>query len=525
MIEKAKTMLLVLLVSISLVQSYMLAYSMPGLGATVKTEQDIINAEPLGMPSDLDSVIAPEEMIIHFGSDKHTVLYPGTTFYDMILRGRIQGREFKGFQRNPVSVLNWDEVRRNDMGVELRFPNGLPIDLLKKLLKVQGDLLFLNEMIDRIWIFKTSDTEVVRTFFFTADGETVYESTQADLTVRDVQDYVGFGEYQTKYAVTSDGIYLPSKPIQSVESIYGYETYSPDLMQRNLFFDPATTKALKDRNGSQIFTDGKRGLQVEQNGMWIIYTDPAASQSVDNLLGENVFASVEYVNSHGGWDGSHLFVNTEYVGDGKAGRVVQFQQYLDHYPVIPAPHFQYGRIRLTMQQRFVTEYTRSLITLAKKADSREPRWLPGGDDLKAALDQYERRSEAVRVFPALQAEPQLEERKLKFSPVWVVQLADGTQDVLLHAYPRGYVPPKSDEDDEPDKESGGDHSSPPPANGSGNNGSGSNGDGGKETLDAGSADKSADAGKRTGIDTDADAGKDKSMDVGAVFNGTNLGPG
>ncbi|MUT67469.1 YycH family regulatory protein [Paenibacillus sp. NEAU-GSW1] len=444
MIERAKTTLLIMLVALSLIQSYLLAYSMPGLGATVKTDQDYINAEPLGEAADVESVIFPEELVLHFGNDQHTVLYPGSTFYDMILKERIRGREFKGFQRNPVNVVDWDEVRKNDIGVELVFQNGLPVELLKKLLKVQGDLLFLNDSINRIWIFKTKDTEDVRTFFFTTDGQSVYESAQADLTVRDVQDYVGFGEYQTKYKVTSDGIYLPERPMQAVESIFGYDTYSSDLMQRNLFFDPGTTKALEDRNGSQIYTDGKRGLQVEQNGTWITYTDPAASQSEENLLVDNVYASIEFINDHGGWDGTYRFVNIggEKAGKTGNGKVVAFQQYMDNYPIVETSHFKYGSMRLTLQQGFVTEYTRSLVTLQSKAESRKARWLPGGEELSYALDHYSRRSEAVRVFPALQAQS-MEGQKLRFVPIWAVLLEDGTHEILLQSYPAGYTPPKS----------------------------------------------------------------------------------
>jgi Uncharacterized protein conserved in bacteria len=438
MMEKAKTLLLVMLVALSLIQSYFLAYSMPGLGATVKTGQDYINADPLGKESSVENVIFPEEIVLHFGGNEHTVLYPGTTFYNMILKDRIQGREFKGFQRNPANVLNWDEVRKDDIGVELRFQNGIPVELLKKLLKVQGDLLFLGEMIDRIWIFKATDSEEVRTFFFSADGQKVYESTQADLTVRDVQDYVGFGEYQPKYQMTSDGIYLPKQPIQSLEMVFPYETYSSELMQ-HLFFDPATTKALYDRSGSQIFTDGKRGLQIEQKGMWMIYTNPAASQSEENLLSENIFASIEFINQHGGWDGVHRFVNPGMNLEGKTGKYAEFQQYVDNYPVIESKDFEYGSMRLTLQQGVVTEYSRSLITLAGRSKSREARWLPGGEQLRNALDHYDRRSEVVRLFPALKAVP-LENNELRFIPIWAVQLEDGTQESLIEAYPPGFVP-------------------------------------------------------------------------------------
>ena len=436
--EKIKTTALIVLVVLSLLQSYLLAYSMPGLGATVRSDQDYVNAEPMGPATSVESVIFPEELIIHMGGNKHTVIYPGTQFYEMILNQRIQGREFKGFQRSPAGVLNWEEIRENDIGIELRFENGIPVELLQKLLKLEGDLLFLNETIDRIWIFKTSGTEEIRTFFFSADGQMVYESVRADLTVRDVQDYVGFGQFQPVYTMTDDGLYVPAAPLQSTEMVYAYETYSPDLMQRSLFFDPSTTRAFEDRSGSQIFTDGKRGLQVEQNGKWISYTDPSAPQITENLLSDNVYASVDFVNQHGGWDGVHRFVNDLPGGEGK---YLRFKQYVGQYPVIETPPFRYGYMKLTLQQGVVTEYSRSLITLGQKSESRRVRWLIGGETLQKSLENYVRRSEVKALFPALQAAP-VDDKLLRFTPVWAVRLKDGTEEMLAEAYPSGYEPPE-----------------------------------------------------------------------------------
>lgn len=440
MMERVKTTLLIVLVALSLLQSYLLAYSMPGLGATVRSDQDYVNAEPMGAVKSVESVIFPEELIIHMGGNQHTVIYPGTQFYEMILNQRIKGREFKGFQSSPINVLNWDEVRKNDIGIELRFDNGIPVELLQKLLKVEGDLLFLNETIDRIWIFKTTATEEIRTFFFSADGQKVYESIRADLTVRDVQDYVGFGQFQPKYTMTSDELYIPVDPIQSTEIMYPYELYSPDLMQRRMFSDPSTTKGFEDRNGSQIFTDGKKGLQVEQNGMWISYTDPAAPQSLQNSLSDNVYASVDFVNQHGGWDGVHRFVNAE---SGSGGKYIRFKQYVEQYPVIETAPFRYGYMKLTLQQGVVTEYARTMITLGQQSESRQVRWLPGGEVLNEQLKNYARRSEVTALFPALQALP-IDDKRLRFLPVWAVRLTDGTEEMLLEAYPIGHEPKKVD---------------------------------------------------------------------------------
>ncbi|REK71993.1 two-component system activity regulator YycH [Paenibacillus paeoniae] len=428
MMEKAKTAALIVLVVLSLLQSYLLAYSMPGLGATVRSDQDYVNAEALGKTTSVESVIFPEELIIHMGEDKHTVIYPGTQFYEMILNQRIVGREFKGFQRSSASILNWEEIRKDAIGIELRFTSGISVELLQKLLKMEGDPLFLREKIDRIWIFKTPDTEEIRTFFFSSEEQVVYESVRADLTVRDVQDYVGFGTYLPQYRVTADDLYIPTEPIMATEIIFPYETYSPEQMQR-LFFDSSTTRAFEDRSGSQIFTDGKRGLKVEQDGMWINYTNPAATISSDTPLSENVYASVDFINQHGGWDGTHRLVSSTPEQEKK---YVTFRQYIEQYPVIDSLAFRYGHIRLTVQQGVVTEYARSLITLSTQSESRKPRWLQGGTRLEETLERYPRRDEVSSLFPALKA-VLLENNRLQFVPVWVMKLMDGSEVVLLEA--------------------------------------------------------------------------------------------
>lgn len=461
MIEKAKSIVLGVLVVLSLVQSYFLMYSPPSLGATVSSDQDYVNTEPMGKELSVEDVIFPDELVLHFGGNEHTVLYPGSTFYEMILNERIQGREFKGFQRSSADVLDWDEIRKNDMGVELHFEAGVSVELLQKLLKLKGDLLFLGDSIDRVLIFKTEDSEEVRTFFFSVDGESVYESVQADLTVRDVQDYVGFGQYQSRYKLTSDGLYVPEKPIRAVQMTYAYETFSPELMRRNLFFDPSTTRAVEGRNGAQIYTDGKRGLQVEQSGTWISYTDPAAPQSAENVLSDNFYAAVEFVNQHGGWDGSYRYSSA---ASGLDGTVIQFQQYMNNYPVLTADSSRYGYMQLSLQQGAVTEYNRSLITLADEAEERTSRWLAGGTELENALQSYDRREEVIALYPAVQAvkTEQKEGTRMSFVPVWAVRLADGTQHTLLEAYPAGYTPPETETEQDEDGGTGTETGALPP---------------------------------------------------------------
>lgn len=434
MIDKAKTILLTALVILSLIQSYLLAYSMPGLGITTQQQQGYVKV-PMGEEAKAESVIFPEDMVLHLGKSKHTVLYPDSNFYNLIF-DKIKSREFKGFQRTTATAADWNSIRDHDQGLELRFGSGVPMELLSKVLKLEGDTPFMNDVVDRIWIYKSSERDEVRTYFFSADNMTVYESVKADLTAQDVQMYVGYGEYQVNYKRISADLYLPEGPVESLASTVGYDSYTPIEMQSYLFNDPGVTREISDRNGSQIYTDGKRGLQIEQNGRWLSYTDSVAVQSRGDNQSQNVYAAIQFVNQHGGWDGLHRFVYADLFGD---AQVLKFQQYYGSFPLVPMDPFLFGSMKLRLQDGVVSEYERSMLTLKKKADKRSVRWLPGGELLANAFAQFERRSEVVAIYPALMVTPG-DGDTLQFDPIWAVRLGDNTQAKLLDAIPGGYKP-------------------------------------------------------------------------------------
>ncbi|QJC54076.1 hypothetical protein HGI30_22820 [Paenibacillus albicereus] len=457
--ERIKTIALASLVALSLVQSYMVAYSTPG--AAVRTAQNYVSTDPMGPEIKTEETLFPEQLILHFGNGSHTVLNPGDLpFYNLIL-SKLKGREFRGFQRMADTVVRWSEIRDNNLGLELRLGSGLPVTLLSRMLQLDsGDEEFLADTVDRIWIFRSSSTEEVRTFFFSAGGGVVYEATQADLTVRDVEDDVGLGEYWTPYEPDAYGLYVPRQPVEAAQARIGYQSYSADLLQRSLFFDPGTTRMIKDRDGSQVYTDGKRALQIEQNGQWISYTDPAAPLSGSEQARSNpagsMSSAMQFVNQHG-WDGLHRLVSlggsdaaggssgpTPRPGRGTSEEQHEllFRQYFRFgenrvLPVVPSSDFRFGFIRLTVLQGSVTTYERSLITLGPSPAQKSARWLPGGQRLDQALAAYSRRSEIEALYPAVKAEP-AEDGQLRFLPVWAVRLADGTEEALAGPLDEGF---------------------------------------------------------------------------------------
>jgi len=427
MIEKGKSVLLALLVALSLVQSYFLAYSMPYMDAKVKTELDYVKSELLGAEEKVDNLIFPEQMVLHMGNDRHTVFYPGTQPYYDIIYDKLRVREFKGIEHASVNSVDWDQVSREDAGVELRFSRAVPFELLQRVFKIDNDFLFTRDSIDRIWIYASETRDEVRTFFFSTDGRSVYEALRADLTAGDVEGYVGFGQYWDPYSTVDGEIYIPDKPINRLlEMQVAFSRYTAEQMQENLFVDPGITRAIQDR---QFYTDGKRGLKIEPDIGWMSYTNTAAPTDSENDFIDNVMAAVSFVNQHGGWNGKHGLVQEV---ESHNVSTIRFQQYYNQVPIVSGNLFNFGYMQLTLQQGVVSTYDRSLLVLSKEVSNKTRRELMGGDELRKLVRQAEQPGRNVAaLFPAYR--PMLDDNKLTMRPVWAVRFDDGELAVLAES--------------------------------------------------------------------------------------------
>lgn len=359
--EKAKSAALALLVALSLVQSYFLMYGLPSLGAESEAEGYYLSAEVPGSRKSVEQLVFPERIILHLGGQRHTVFYPDHLFYELIYE-KLKGRVFRGFQRITASSVDWAQVRDEEAGVELRFARAVPFELLQRVFKLEGDFLFSRDTIEKIWIYAPEGRDDVRAFLFGSDGENVYEALRVDMTAGDVRQFVGFGDYWPAYRYIDDDLYIPERPLTYPVWTVPYRVYLPEQLEGSLFFDPGATRmTYSSKDGSQIFTDGKRGLKVEQNGTWLVYTDPVAVNGGISDPLEQLLAAVEFVNRHGGWDGVHLLVPS---AENAEGETIRFQQYFRGLPVLPGREgMKFGHMLLIVRQGEVAQYERPLIVM------------------------------------------------------------------------------------------------------------------------------------------------------------------
>jgi regulatory protein YycH of two-component signal transduction system YycFG len=428
MIETLKTLALVLLIAGSLFQSYLLAYSSPNLDPILQS--DYVQTETLGMKTELVNLLFPDQIVVHMGNDQHSVLYPNGNKYESLL-DNIKGRKIEGFRKTSPSLtlINWEDVKHKEQGVEIRFKDGVPINVLQNLLQIKGEMPVDNDIITRIWIFKNGDKEDIRTFLFTDAPSVIYEVTKADFTSKDVEKFVfNYGSLLDLYLPGNGDYYLPVKRIQAKGYTLKYKQFTADQLKRSLFVDPGITRNLKERDGSEIYTDAKRGLQINKDQRWFSYSDPVAPVESKIDVSDNLQAGVQFVNQHGGWDGIYAVARTPQ-RQSFSNQTFIFRQYFDSFPIVNAKAEEgFGTIKLVVQKGTVSVYERSMIIPDIKSITSKDGELASAAELAERLKNHQKAASISSIFPAYL--PTIKDDELMLTPVWALEFRDGTLDFI-----------------------------------------------------------------------------------------------
>lgn len=427
MIEKSKTILLVLLVASSLLQSYLLAYHSSDFEPIL--ESDYVETEKIGTQAASESLFYPQQIVLHKDSETHSVLYPEHTFFDMIY-DRIRTATFEGIR---TSASFTPQIRQDNQvnGVEIRFGSGVPLsvfnlfiplkpDFVTQIDRISAMLLNVNKLSNKVDIFLVNESETA-----------VYEIITTDITLEQVLEFIGLSELQVKHKIIRNQLYIPVEDIAMHTLIYKYTSITTEQMENILFPDPGITRNLPTRGGTEIYSDGKRGLQIKTSQLWMSYTDPIAPLEDKSDTREDLNAAVQFINQRGGWNGMFRIDYVAPILTDKGQRII-FRQYLPvypaAYPILEQDNQSFGHIAATLQGGTISEYERSLIIMEPLPASRSEKLLPGGQQLEDRLLAYNNLFDAQSVYLAYR--PQITPEYVEFKPVWVVELENGVIEEL-----------------------------------------------------------------------------------------------
>ncbi|UJF33342.1 YycH family regulatory protein [Paenibacillus hexagrammi] len=430
MIEGLKSVLLVVLIVLSLYQSFLLASYNPTKIEPLQQSDYVQTETPgLGKQAEIEDMLFPDQIIVHLGNEQHSVLFPNSYYYTRLL-DNIKQRRFNGFRKTTLYLanINWEEVRTKQQGVEIRFRDGMPFSVLQTLLRIEGDIPAENDLITKIWIFSKGANEEVQAFFFTDSPNVGYEVVSADFTSKDIENFVAYGDLTNLYKTTNGDYYLPVKPVRMPSYTFDYTLLTADQLKASYFVDPGITRNLKERDGSEIYTDSKRGFQINRDQSWITYSDPVAPvESSKSDVREDLIAGIKFVNQHIGWDGKYVVARTPQLQPFD-NQIFLFREYYEALPIITGKLEGFGTMKMQVQKGVVTGFERSMIVPDFKTLQRSDSELLSGADLEARLQYYQRRTSIVSIFPAYR--PLISEKTLSLTPVWAIELRDGTYDFM-----------------------------------------------------------------------------------------------
>ncbi|WP_058300577.1 YycH family regulatory protein [Gorillibacterium timonense] len=430
--ERLKTLVLAILVTASLVQSYVLAYGRPKLDLLAPT--NYVPSELGGTQAELKDLLYPYQIVLHLGERKHTLLTPFSPqqqFYKMVYRDFLQKRRFESLRKltpENLSDLNWNTIKNENEGIEIRFREAVPMKALQRILDIKTDGDSLDEArIDRILIYANTGSGEPEAYFFTDQATTVY-AARTDMDISEVRKNVAFGQYLTPYEPHYSDYYLPEKSVPVVRYTVGYEQFTADELKRSLFVDPNIVKNLQEKDGSQIYTDAKRGLQLQNERHWLIFTDPVTGPSTGRTgSAADLDTAIQFINQHGGWNSTFLMERLFRSSEEEPNQLV-FRQYRDFLPILGGAEEDLGAIKLQLVQGAVTSFERSLIKLNGEATARHEMELPGGEALWKLVQSSKHAGDIVDVFPAYSAK--ISDKSVELIPRWAVELRDGTYDFL-----------------------------------------------------------------------------------------------
>ncbi|WP_010279104.1 YycH family regulatory protein [Paenibacillus senegalensis] len=425
MMETFKSIALVVLVAASLVQSYLLAFSSPNYDPMSQIEY--VETGWDGPQLAMGELMAPDQMVIHFGNERHTVLAIGHQFYNMIYYDFVTKRSFDQLRRVNLSSsdLNWVEIRNQRPGIELRFQEAVPLGLLTNTIQIRDDTVPEDEYISRIWLFLDPNGEDVQAYFFPGTSGMVWHAGSTDITVRELENRIRLGTHLPSYSTENGQLYLPDVDLELPAAEISYSMINQEQIKRSLFPDPGMVRYLFERDGAQIYTDGKRGLQMEEQRHWFVYSDPVSSPQSETQpeVIENLQNAVKFVNRHGGWNGDYLLsqVSPRY---STGQQTIIFRQYWGQYPILTneqgVPSF--GHIRVSMERGIVSGFERSLLNLDLDSAEKTMAVLTGGEALQERVKQSG--FSPVSVVPAYEAE--IHEEAIQLVPRWAMKLSDGS---------------------------------------------------------------------------------------------------
>ncbi|MBP1932307.1 YycH family regulatory protein [Ammoniphilus resinae] len=418
-VDKAKTVVLNILVVISLLLSWFLINSQPKYDYLHPAEY--VERQPIGEKKELNQLVKPQQMVFHLGQERFTAALPETVHYRIISR-EMEKWYFFNFRSVHLSPKEWEQTMRQRKALEIIYHTAVPMDIMGEIFTFRGKAEGLSA-VKRILIYIDKDDEETYVVFTDQEGNQLEARTA--ITSRDLsQFYLSLGTAlpeQTAYALGDEDqhqyLYLPKEASVMKQFQYFYQPISVSQMIQSLFVDPTLIRQVTERDGTTIYTDGSKGAQITPNQRSLHFQDPMAD-SVDSPSSQSHFHSVlNFLNEHGGWNGQYIL---ESIRNMQEEESYGFRQYIGSHPIYAGRGEMLGSIEVVTKQSYISSLHRSLINVDTFFHHEDIAIISGEE----AIKRFAERNITLKDVEELQLGYRaiINDNHIRFTPAWIVKL-------------------------------------------------------------------------------------------------------
>lgn len=419
--EAIKTIVLIVLVGTSLFQSWLLAYRVPAFDTVEPT--NYIMPQTLGKEKTIDQLVNPYRVVFHHEDGSNRVVMPTMSHYLMTVQS-VKNRSFTIYREVDLETFPWSTLYENSASMELHFESEIPIQTLTKWMginRVPSDVSSFN----RLWIYYDDIREDVQTLFISEKDQKAWMAS-SDYPMEDLQRYLTISKYLPTYTFIQTGLraskiasgyYLPDEPVAVEQLRLFYQPFTGEQMKSILFVDPSIIRQISERDGSVIYTDGNRGLQIRSDQRWMTYNAPVPPSEKETEESEDrLLTAIQFVNQHGGWNGSYLVAQTPLSELG--AQTYSFRQYYGPYPIYEKDTQELSFVEVQLVNGLVSTYSRSMLTMDKEIE-RKKGWTGSKAEILSTLDSHGISPVEIQNM-RLAYQTRISNEYVDLVPVWVI---------------------------------------------------------------------------------------------------------
>ena len=429
--DRSKTLLLNVLIGISLVMSWLLLNSQPKYEVLYPAEY--VEQKPMGDKRELKDLVKPKAIIFHFGN-RYTKAIPDTVYYQFVQR-EMEKWYFFNFSTVNLTDEKWNEVMHQKKAIEIVYPDEIPVDVMQEMFTFRGKVDTLITSVQRIIVYEDDLQQETYTLFINKDGTKMVQARTA-VTSRDLDNfYLSLGssqEEQFPFALSSKNrlpiIYLPKERQTMKEYQYFYQPIPVFQMIQTLFVDPSITRQVTERDGSTIYTDGSKAVQIPSDMRSIHFHDPRSESYSADASESRLTQAIRFINEHGGWNGNYMLQVAEKLPSNEEN--YQFRLYVNYYPVYGPKGEMIGSVEVNNHQNVVTGFHRSLIQVDTDFNHQDVQVKSGEDILQELSHLGVFMGEVEDIFLGYQA--LINDYHVTLSPRWIITLT-GRDPLIINA--------------------------------------------------------------------------------------------